>query len=137
MTDTEFALLGYIVLMLIELAMLGGLRGALALSGKRAPNSFRPAGDDLSPFGQRLTRVHANAYESFPLFGGLLLFAIATGHTDVTEGLALWCLGARVLQAITHLASTSPGAVQVRFGFFVVQVVIWIVWIAGFIRVLS
>lgn len=137
MSNTEFAFLGYLVLMLIELTMLGGLRGALALSGKRAPNSFSPAGDDMSPFGRRLTRVHANAYESFPLFGGLLLFALATGHSNVTNGLALWCLGARAAQAGVHLASTSPAAVQIRFGFFLVQVVIWIVWIAGFVRVLS
>jgi len=132
MNPTVHALLAYIVLMLILLSILGSMRVGLSLSGKRAPNSFSPDGADVSPFSNRLCRTHANAYEAFPIFGGLMLLAIAMDVTSITDGLASYLIAARVLQAITHLVSTSNLAVQARFGFFLVQVVIAIWWVIKF-----
>jgi len=59
--------------------------------------------------------------------------AIATDTTAITDGLAYYFIGARVLQAVIHLASTSNLAVQVRFAFFLVQIVIAVMWILKFI----
>ena len=118
--------------MLLLLMTMGTLRVGLTLIGKRAPNSFAPDGADVSPFANRLSRAHANTYEGFPIFGGLLLLAIALGVTSITDGLAMVLLGARVLQSLTHLASTSNLAVQARFAFFLVQVVIAIWWVIKF-----
>jgi hypothetical protein len=70
-------------------------------------------------------------YENFPLWGVLLL-AIATDQTTVTDGLALYCLGARIGQVTTHLISTSERAVQIRFGFFIVQLGIVGYWLVQF-----
>ena len=134
MNPTAAALVGYIALMLALLITLGMIRVGLTLGGKRAPNSFAPDGADVSPFSNRLCRTHASSYEGFPIFGGLMLLAITIDATAITDGLAMYLLGARVLQALTHLVSTSNIAVQVRFAFFLAQVGIAIYWVLQFIR---
>jgi hypothetical protein len=134
MNPTVTALLGYIALMLLLLGTLGMMRVGMTLTGKRAPNNFAPDGADVSPFSNRLCRTHANSYEGFPIFGGLMLLAIGLDATAITDGLALYLLGARVLQALIHLASTSNLAVQARFAFFLVQVVIAIWWLIQFLQ---
>lgn len=135
MNPSIAAFLGYVTWMLVLLGLLASLRVNLSVSGKKAPNSFDPGGADVSPFSNRLCRAHANCYESFPIFGGLLLLAIATDTTAVTDGLAYFLIGARVLQSVTHLASTSNFAVQVRFAFFVAQFLIGIYWVLQFINI--
>ena len=129
---TTIALIGYMGLFIIILFILAFLRTKLALSGKKAANDFAPTGEDLGPFSRRLVRAHANMYEFFPVFGGVLLLALASGQIGITNGLALVFLGARVLQAIVHIASTSIMAVQVRFFFFLVQVFIALYWLVKF-----
>ena len=88
----------------------------------------------MSPFSNRLCRAHANCYESFPILGGLLLLAIATNNTAITDGLAYYLIGARILQSSTQLASASNAAVQIRFVFFVVQIGIAIWWVVQFVK---
>jgi uncharacterized MAPEG superfamily protein len=134
MNPTVTALIGYITVMLALLGTLGMLRVGLTLTGKRAPNSFAPDGADVSPFANRLCRTHANSYEGFPIFGGLMLLAIAIDATAITDSLAMYMIGARILQALTHLASTSNLAVQIRFAFFLVQVVIAAWWVIQFFQ---
>lgn len=119
---TAFALAGYITWFLALLLLLGGLRVVATLKGK-APNSFRPDGTDVSDFSVRLVRAHANCYESFPFFGGVLLLALATQNTDITHPFALYMLAARVAQSTVHVASTSVMAVNLRFSLFLAQVV--------------
>lgn len=132
MQATALALAGYIGYFLLLLLLLASVRVIATLGGKPA-NSFRPDGSDMPGFGQRLTRVHANAYESFPFVGGVLILALATQNTAITDGLALWLLAARVLQGLTHLASSSVLAVQIRFAFFIAQFVIVANWALTFI----
>ncbi len=134
MNPTIAAFLGFVGLTLALLGVLGTMRVGLTLRGIRAPNSFDPGGKDVSPFSERLCRTHANCYESFPYFGGLLLLALATDMTAITDGLAYYFIGARVMQAVIHMASTSNLAVQARFAFFLVQIVIAVLWILQFIK---
>ncbi len=134
MNPTIAAFLGFVGLTLALLGVLGTMRVGLTLRGIRAPNSFDPSGKDVSPFSERLCRTHANCYESFPYFGGLLLLALATDMTAITDGLAYYFIGARVMQAVIHMASTSNLAVQARFAFFLVQIVIAVLWILQFIK---
>ncbi|PHR60362.1 MAG: MAPEG family protein [Robiginitomaculum sp.] len=136
-SNTSIALLGYIGIFLVSLLMLATLRVTLSLKGKKRANDFSPTGEDVSEFSRRLVRTHANMYEFFPVFGGLLLYALATGQTAVTNGLALAFLGARILQALIHLFSTSIMAVQIRFAFFLAQFVIAIIWILKFFGILA
>lgn len=128
MNQSIVALLGYTIWMMLVLLSIGGLRSFLTLTGQRTANSFAPDGADVSPFSNRLCRAHANLYESFPMFGGLLLLAIATGQTEVTDPLAFVALGARLIQTTTHLVSTSVPAVLLRFTAFAVQVAIFLWW---------
>ena len=45
-------------------------------------------------------------------------------RTSVTDPLALWLLGARIVQSLIHLASLSVIAVTLRFTAFAVQLII-------------
>lgn len=133
MSETALAVLGYIGWTLLLIVINEALRSYVVLSGRKAPSSFSPDGLDVSPFAHRLARAHANCYESFPIIGGLLLLALATGQTSVTDTLALWVLAARVAQSGTHLISTSNLAVNIRFSFFAVQLVIAVWWTIQFL----
>jgi len=130
MNTTVVALIGYIAWMMILLLMMVSTRGLAMLGSKRAINSFAPDGKDVSPLSARLARAHANCYECFPIVGGLLLLALATGNTAITSSLALILLGCRVLQSVVHVISTSPLAVHLRFGLFLVQLGIATCWIS-------
>ena len=129
---TTIALIGLIGLFIILLFILAGLRTKMTLSGQKAANSFSPTGEDAGDFSRRLCRAHANMYEFAPVWIGILVLALATGHTEITNGLAMIFLGARVLQTLTHLVSTGIIAVQVRFFFFLVQVFIAVFWLYKF-----
>ena len=67
--------------------------------------------------------------EGLPLFGGLLVVALVMGQSGVTDGLAPWLLGARIVQSSIHLASTIVVAVNVRFTAFAVQLAIGVYWV--------
>ncbi len=129
MTPTAVALLGFVAWTILLVLMLAVVRTGLVFAGKKKSNEFKPSGEDLQGFGARLTRAHSNCYENLPVAGAVLLYAIATSQTAITDQLAMAFLGARVLQSLTHLASTSRPAVLIRFAFFVVQVLILIFWL--------
>lgn len=129
MTPTAAALLGFAAWTILLVMTLGVLRTGLVFAGKRKANEFKASGDDLAGFGSRLTRAHANCYENLPVAGAILLYAIATSQTAITDELAFAFLGARILQSLTHLVSTSRPAVLVRFAFFLAQLVIIIIWL--------
>ena len=132
MNNTLTSLIIYSSWTLSIVVFLGVYRSYLTLAGKKAANSFNPTGDDVSAFSNRLCRAHANCYEFFPIAGGLLLAALATGNTAITEELAMYLVYARILQSLVHIISTSVLAVYARFGFFLVQIIICVYWIIGF-----
>jgi uncharacterized MAPEG superfamily protein len=113
---------------LLLLILMEALRTRLVVTGRIASNAFSPDNAALSPFMQRLARAHANCLEGLPVFGGLLIVAIITGHAEFTDLLAPWLFAARVVQSITHLASTSVPAVNLRFAAFIVQLGIAAYW---------
>ena len=129
MSSSLLALLGYSAWTLVLLGAIAVLRSTLTLSGARAANSFSPTGSDVSPFSERLCRAHANCFEFFPIFGGILAVAALTGRTELTDPLAPLALVARIGQSSVHLVSTSAAAVTIRFGFFLAQFVIAAYWI--------
>lgn len=129
MTATATALLAYASWSILLLLCLAFVRTSLVLQGKRASNSFAPSGDDMEGFAKRLTRAHANCYENIGLVAVVLLYAITTNQTALTDGLAYAFLGARVAQSFSHLISTNRLFVFLRFAFFVAQIVILIFWL--------
>ncbi len=132
MNHTLTSLIIYITWFTAILLVLGLFRSYLTLTGKKAPNSYSPTGTDVSPFSGRLCRAHANCYEFFPIAGGLMLAALATGNTMITEEFALYLVYARILQSTVHIISTSVIAVYVRFALFLVQVGICAYWVISF-----
>ncbi|MBQ0919730.1 MAG: MAPEG family protein [Hydrogenophaga sp.] len=129
MSPSLLALLGFIAWTLLLLVIMETIRSRLVLMGAVAANGFQPDNANLSPFMQRLARAHANCLEGLPVFGGLLLVAAVAGRTAVTDPLAWVLLGARVVQSLIHLASTSPAAVTARFTAFAVQMGIAVYWV--------
>jgi uncharacterized MAPEG superfamily protein len=128
MSNTGYALTGFVSWALFLLIVMETIRTYLVVSGKVAANAFTPDNSGLSPFMQRLARAHANCIEGLPIFGGLLAIAIMTSRTGITDALASWLLGARIVQSIIHLVSTSPIAVSLRFSAFAVQIAIGVYW---------
>jgi len=127
-SPSAIALTDFIAWALLLLVLMEIIRTALVASGKVAANGFAPDNAGLSPFMQRLARAHANCLEGLPIFGGLPLVALVTGHTSITDPLAYWFLGARLFQSLVHLVSVSAQAVSIRFTAFAVQMAIGLVW---------
>lgn len=128
MTPSVLALTGFVAWTLALLILMEAVRTVQVMTGKMAANQFVPDNTNLSPFMQRLARAHLNCIEGLPVFGGLLAIAIMTSRTSITDPLALWLLGARVVQSLIHLASLSAIAVTLRFTAFAVQMIIAVYW---------
>ena len=125
---SAIALTAFIAWTLLLLSLMEVIRAQLVLRGKVPANGFTPDNANLSPFMQRLARAHANCLENLPIFGGLLLIAIATNHTTITDPLAYLFIGARVFQSLVHLVSVSSTAVTIRFTAYSVQIAIGLYW---------
>jgi len=131
MTPTLTALTGFVAWSLLLLVLMEIIRAKLVMTKAIPANQFRPDNANLSPFMQRLARAHANCLEGLPIFGGLMLVAVLSGQSAVTDPLAYTLLGARIVQSLVHLASLSVVAVNVRFAAFVVQMGIAVYWVFG------
>ena len=134
---SAIALTGFIAWTLVLLVLMELLRTRLVILGKSAPNEFLPDNANLSLFMQRLARAHANCVESLPVFGGLLVVALVTMQTDITDKLAYVLLAARILQSSVHLASLSAAAVTTRFCLFAIQLTIGVCWTIQLLRALA
>jgi uncharacterized MAPEG superfamily protein len=128
MTTSAWVLIAFIAWTLLLLVIMEVLRSHLVLTGRTRSNQFTPDNANLSPFMQRLSRAHANCLEGLPIFGGLILVAMASSRTGITDPLAPWLLAARIVQSSIHLASLSVFAVNARFAAFAVQVAIAAYW---------
>ena len=127
-SPTLIALLGFLTWTLALLVLMELVRTKLVLFKQVKANGFNPENSNLSPFMQRLARAFANCLEGLPLFGGFMVVAIITSHTAITDDLAYIFLGARIVQSLIHLASTSAMAVTLRFSAFAVQMGIALYW---------
>jgi uncharacterized MAPEG superfamily protein len=129
MGATATALLGFAAWYLLLTFALGFFRSALVLSGKKAANSFATDGSDVGAFGRRLNRARDNCFETLPLFAAIALAASLADKIAVIDPLAMYLLYARVGQSLTHVVSTSIMAINVRFALFLVQLVIYAIWV--------
>ncbi|MBT8450653.1 MAG: MAPEG family protein [Deltaproteobacteria bacterium] len=132
MSPSALALVGYVAWTILLASTIVFYRTALVLKKERAANDFLPSGEDVSPFSNRLCRAQANCFENLPAFAALILLALATGHTDITDPLARWVLVARVAQSTVHLISTSEMAVSLRALLLLVQLGVEAYWVVQF-----
>ncbi len=117
-------LLLFIVWTVLLLLAVGTARVWLVLTAGASPADF-PAG---VPHGSdrywRLNRAHLNCLEFLPMFAAVVLTGAVLGVTEGTVAtLAEVIVVARVGQSVTHISSGSAIAVNVRFTFFLVQLV--------------
>lgn len=132
---SAIALLGLVAWSLLLVFLMVNQRGLLVMAGRMKVNAFIADGSNTpSAFGQRLVRAHANTLESLPLQAALLLYAIATEQTAITDPLAGLLLGARLFQSIVHLISTSALFVWFRFAGFFVQLAILAWWLVKLVQ---
>ena len=129
MGPTATALLGFAAWYLLLTFALGIFRSGLVLSGKKSANSFATDGTDVGAIGRRLNRARDNCFETLPLFAAIVLAALLMNKVSVIDTLAMYLLYARIGQSVTHLASTSIPAINVRFALFLVQIVIYAIWV--------
>jgi uncharacterized MAPEG superfamily protein len=128
MSPTLTALTGFVAWSLFLLVLMEIIRCKLVITKAIPANGFVPDNANLSPFMQRLARAHANCVEGLPIFGGLMIVAIFSGKSALTDSLAYTFLGARVVQSLVHLSSVSSAAVIVRFSAFSIQMAIGVYW---------
>ena len=128
MSPTLTALIGFVAWSLFLLVLMELIRTYLVFTKEVPANAFQPDNSNLSPFMQRLARAHANCIEGLPIFGGLMLIAVFSGKSGLTDPLAYTFLAARILQSAIHLISLSEAAVFLRFSAFAVQMGIAVYW---------
>lgn len=129
MNMTILAISTYIAWTMLLLLVLALYRTASNKKNKRTSLKFNPSGEDMSAFGQRLTRAHANCYESSVFVVGPMLLALASNSGAITNGLAFVMIGARIAQSLIHMASISNAAITARFVCFLIQFGISAYWI--------
>ena len=128
---SAFVLTALIAWTLFLVILMEMLRTRYLLTRTVAANEFRPDNSNLPPYMQRLARAHANCVEGFPIIGGLLVVALLTHQTGVTDALAPYLLAARLIQSSIHAASTNVLASWLRFIAFAVQMAIAVYWLFG------
>lgn len=128
-TNSAFVLTAYIGWTMFLVILIEVLRTRFLLTRTVVANEFRPDNSNLPPYMQRLARAHANCVESFPIIGGLLVVALLTNRTGITDALALWLLFARLLQSSIHAVSTNVLASWLRFFAFAIQIAIAVHWL--------
>ncbi|MEC9248149.1 MAG: MAPEG family protein [Pseudomonadota bacterium] len=128
MSITAMALIGLVLWTVILSVIMIGKRFTLIFGGDKELNTFSPEGKDIGEFGQRVTRAHANSLEVLPLAAAIMLLAIATENTAITDSLACIYLYCRIAQSVVHMISTSKLMVLIRATFFTVQIVFLVIW---------
>lgn len=124
----------YLTLILFTLWTLGlgvtliTYRSVQVLLGKKKSNEF-PAGiQHGSDFNWRLNRAHLNSLENLPIFVAVVFLTVSLGKVnEFVNQAGFVILGARVLQSLTHLIGTNVLAVNIRFTFYMIQIVTYIV----------
>ena len=109
---------------LVLVCVLAVVRGALVLTGRKRATEF-PAGVQHGGDAYwRLNRAHLNTLENLPIFAALVLAGVAAhASSPLFRTLPQVIVGARVMQSLVHLSSGRAIAINVRFTFFLVQVV--------------
>ena len=128
MNSSYYLMLGYVLWMFILLLAIASLRFT-SVYRKQHGLRFKADGSDLSALAQRLSRAHANCYENLPMVTAVILVAAMTGNIAVTNFLALYFLGLRVMQSLIHVTSTSNTAILLRFICYLLQCGILVYWL--------
>lgn len=123
------ALLGFAGVTLALIVLIVSYRSVLVLTGQRRADEFPRRGYEPPAFVQRLQDAHANCVENLPLVAAVILAAVATGQTAITDPLACYLLYARIGQSAVHALAVNHWMVMLRVTFFSAQIGILVWWI--------
>ncbi|MEM1244685.1 MAG: MAPEG family protein [Pseudomonadota bacterium] len=129
MEASYILILGFVLWTLLLLGTLGIHRTSLVFLGRHRPNTFKPWGEDVSPFSYRLCRAHANCYENLAIVLAVVSIGYFLNQLNIINQFAILFLILRILQSIVHVISTSALAVIIRFILFIGQYLILLYWI--------
>jgi uncharacterized MAPEG superfamily protein len=132
MTIPVWVLLGFAMWTLaVLMAGIGVRRWSQILTGRAQLTEFPADTPHGSPAYRRAVRAHANCVENLPVYGAVVVAAIAAqAQSPVMDALALAFIAARILQSLTHtLLVETNTTVLIRFLFFLAQVAC-MVWMA-------
>jgi uncharacterized MAPEG superfamily protein len=126
------ALLGFTGWTLLLVLVIFGWRGIeIVLRGKKADIWTRGSKVDEPALITRVQHAHLNCLENLPIFAVIVLAAAAMGKGAVTAPWAAYVLYARVAQTLVHLVGVSHWLVMLRATFWTIQLVLFIVMLAG------
>jgi len=106
-------------------ASVGVYRWSHILTGRKQVRDFRADRIEGADWYRRAMRAHANCVENLPIYGAIVVAALAAqaGSPRLDE-LAAVILAARIAQSLIHIAFTETNAaVAARFTFYTVQLV--------------
>ncbi len=92
-------------------------------------NKFSPGGEDLTGFGQRVTRAHLNCVENLPVFAAVVAAAGLSNQFAVMEGTVMYILYARIAQSTIHMISGSLPMSLIRGTLFSVQTLLMVYYV--------
>ena len=124
MTSSLTALIVFALWTIVLLLSIGGARVGQVLAGKARASDFPGGVKHGGETYWRLNRAHANCVENLPVFAAIVLVAAVSGQTSPTFDKLAWAVAlARIPQSLVHISSGSEMAVNIRFLFFVIQLV--------------
>lgn len=124
MTDPIVPLLAFCLWTLVLAAVMITGRSLLVVTGRARADDFPAYQYNPAHFLDRVARAYSNALETLPVFATLILAAYYTQQTDLAVGPAIWILLARIAQSTVHLIGVNHWLVQIRFTFFLIQLVL-------------
>lgn len=130
-------LLLFVAWTLVLLAIGVAYRAAMVLSFSKKADAWTRGRDPEQPaVFTRVADAYANCLEMLPMFGAVILAAAVLDKSDITNGLALLFIAARVGQSVAHVISVHHLMIFfVRFPLFMVQAVVlvwWLLKLAGY-----
>eukprot|EP01130_Rhizamoeba_saxonica_P007162 TRINITY_DN2889_c0_g1_i1.p1 TRINITY_DN2889_c0_g1~~TRINITY_DN2889_c0_g1_i1.p1 ORF type:complete len:146 (-),score=11.99 TRINITY_DN2889_c0_g1_i1:65-502(-) len=115
------ALLGFVGWTFSHVIPVIGLRVMKVLTGKFQYNVWKSDTTHGPEWYQRIRRSHDNCLQNLPLYATIVLLNIVNQKNNI-DHLATWYLLARIGQSVSHLISEKPLWVNIRFGFFAIQI---------------
>jgi uncharacterized MAPEG superfamily protein len=130
-------LLGFAAWTVILLvSTIGVYRWSRILTGRAQIGIFSADGSGGEDWYRRSTRAHANCIENLPVFGAIVVALHASGVAGpAVDGLSILVLVTRILQSTVHVCFEQTNrAVSIRFLFFSVQIVSFLLLIVLIVR---
>jgi uncharacterized MAPEG superfamily protein len=122
--------------LLLLLSTIGVYRWSRILTRRVPIRDFRADQVEGEDWYRRAMRAHANCVENLPVFGAIVLAVYVSGvGGPIVDCASISVLAARVIQSLVHVCLPQTNAVvAVRFSFFLVQIVGFVMLIVIVVR---